>query len=95
MEKLQVNIPHKAAYSYDILIGTDLLAEADEFVRQYSKANKFLIVTNETVVALYKDSLKIDNAFWIVLKDGEEYKNFDNLKLILDAWSTDSSEKTV
>ena len=85
MEKLQVNIPHKAAYSYDILIGTDLLAEADEFVRQYSKANKFLIVTNETVAKLYRDLLNIDNAFWLVLKDGEEYKNFDNLKLILDA----------
>ncbi len=82
---LKVDIPEKNAYSYDILIGENLLAQADKLVKKYSKANKFLIVTNETVAGLYRDSLKIDNAFWLVLKDGEEYKNFDNLKLILDA----------
>ncbi|MEI3255044.1 MAG: 3-dehydroquinate synthase [Candidatus Gastranaerophilaceae bacterium] len=82
---LKVDIPEKNAYSYDILIGENLLAQADKLVKKYSKANKFLIVTNETVAGLYRDSLKIDNAFWLVLKDGEEYKNFDNLKLILNA----------
>lgn len=85
MEKLQVKIPQKEAYSYDILIGENLLAQAGELVHRYSKSNKFLIVTNETVAKLYRNSLNIDNAFWLVLKDGEEYKNFDNLKLILDA----------
>lgn len=82
---LKVDIPEKNAYSYDILIGENLLVQADELVNKYSKANKFLIVTNETVAKLYKESLKIDNAFWLVLKDGEEHKNFDTLKLILDA----------
>lgn len=85
LNSLKVEIPEKKAYSYDILIGENLLSQADELVNKYSKANKFLIVTNETVAKLYKDSLKIDNAVWLILKDGEEQKNFDTLKLILDA----------
>lgn len=82
---LKVEIPEKKAYSYEILIGENLLAQADELVHKYSKANKFLIVTNETVAKLYRDSLNIEGAVWLVLKDGEEQKNFDTLKLILDA----------
>ena len=44
--ELKVNIPEKKAYSYDILTGQNLLMNADEIVKKYTKANKFLIVTN-------------------------------------------------
>lgn len=81
---LKVNIAEKKAYSYDILIGSDLLGNAQEYCRQYSKANKFLIVTNETVWALYKDKFNLSNASLCILKDGEEYKTFDSLKQIID-----------
>ena len=82
---LKVNIPSKTAYSYDIIIGEELLSKADDLVKRYSKAQKFLIVTNETIARLYKDRLNIENAIWLVLKDGEEYKNFETLKQIIDA----------
>ncbi len=82
---LKVNIPSKTAYSYDIIIGEELLSKVDDLVKRYSKAQKFLIVTNETIARLYKDSLNIENAIWLVLKDGEEYKNFETLKQIIDA----------
>lgn len=82
---LKVDIPQKNAYSYDILIGCNLLDSVDELVNKYSFANKFLIVTNEKVAGLYKDKIAIDKANWLVLPDGEEYKNFETLKLILDA----------
>lgn len=88
MEKLQtlkVDIPQKNAYSYDILIGENLLSQAEGLIKKYTKANKFLVVTNETVAKLYRSSLKIKNAAWVVLKDGEEYKNYDMLKVIIDA----------
>ena len=81
---LKVNIPSKKAYAYDILIDKGLLTEANGLVKEYSKAQKFLIVTNETVAKLYKNSLNIGNSRWLVLKDGEEFKNFDTLKQILD-----------
>ena len=82
---LKVNIPSKSAYSYDIIIGEDLLARANELVKAHTKAQKFFIVTNETVANLYKSRLNIENSFWLVLKDGEEYKNFETLKQIIDA----------
>lgn len=81
---LKVNIAEKKAYSYNILIGSDLLENAQEYCKQYSKANKFLIVTNETVWALYKDKFNLSNACLCILKDGEEYKTFDSLKQIID-----------
>lgn len=84
LNNLKVNIPSKQAYDYDIIIGKWLVAGANELVKKYSKAQKFLIVTNETVAKLYKNVLNIDNSYWLVLKDGEEYKNFETLKQILD-----------
>lgn len=81
---LRVDIPAKNSYSYDIVIGENLLVDVDSLVKKYTDACKFLIVTDETVAKLYKDSVHIENAVWLVLKNGEEQKNFDNFKLILD-----------
>ena len=81
---LSVNIPEKNAYSYDIIIGSNLLGQADEIIKNYTKANKFLVVTNETVAKLYKEKFNLQNADYVILPDGEEYKNFDSLQKILD-----------
>ena len=90
---LKVQIPQKNAYDYDILIGEALLEKADEIVKNYTKANKFLIVTNTTVAKLYKESLNIKNSVWLILPDGEEHKNFDSLKKILDAATENKLER--
>ena len=92
-ETITVNIPQKNAYSYDIFIGENLTENVGTLIRQHSNANKFLIVTNETVENLYKDILNIDNSTLLVLKDGEEYKNFDTYKLILDAATQNRMER--
>jgi len=81
---LKVNISQKPKYSYDILIGNGLLSQAESLVEKYTRANKFLIVTNETVAKIYKNFLNIPNSHWLELKDGEEYKNLETYKLILD-----------
>ena len=79
-----VNINQKDAYSYPIYIGDNLLSEAQKYISQYTKATRFLVVTNKTVSALYRNSLKLENAEWLELEDGEQYKNFDTYKLILN-----------
>lgn len=84
LTNLKVNISEKQAYSYDILVGSNLLNDAEKYIKKYTQANNFLIVTNETVANLYKTSLNIKNSEWLILKDGEEYKNFETYKLILD-----------
>lgn len=85
LNNLSVKIPQKNEYNYDILIGTNLLPNANEIIRNYTKANKFLVVTNETVYGLYKNKFCLENAYFVVLQDGEKYKNFESLKRILDS----------
>lgn len=81
---VSVNINEKSAFDYPIFIGENLLKNAQLYVSRYTKASKFLIVTNKTVANLYRESLNIQNAEWMVLEDGEQYKNFDTYKLIMD-----------
>ena len=81
---IQVKINEKAAFSYPIFIGENLLENAQEYIEKYTKAKKILIVTNETIINLYPNSLKLKNAEFLVLKDGEQYKNFETYKQILD-----------
>ncbi|MBQ2870668.1 3-dehydroquinate synthase [bacterium] len=81
---VSVNINEKSAFDYPIFIGENLLKNAQLYVSSYTKASKFLIVTNKTVANLYRESLNIQNAEWMVLEDGEQYKNFDTYKLIMD-----------
>ena len=91
--ELKVNIPEKQAYNYDILIGQNIISQADELIRKYTGSKKFLIVTNETIAKLYMGILDIKNAVWLILKDGEEYKNFENYKLILDIAAENNLER--
>ncbi len=81
---IKVNITEKAAYDYPIFIGENLLENAQEYISKYIQAKKLLVVTNETIINLYPNSLKLENAEFLVLKDGEQYKNFDTYKQILD-----------
>ena len=80
---LKINIPPKKACSYPIIIGQDLAYF--EYIAKYTDANKFLIVTNETIFSIYENKIKSDKVHFVVLENGEEYKNFDSLKKIIDA----------
>lgn len=83
---LKVNVELKASNpsSYPILIGENLLENAFSYIKKYTKANKFLVVTNTTVDKLYSKYFIADNVHFLVLPDGEIYKNMETLNKILD-----------
>ncbi len=81
---LNVEISSSCAHSYPIIIGENLLSNLADYVEQYSNAKNFLVVTNKKVYDLYADKLNIPFSS-VILEDGEEYKNFDSYKKILDS----------
>ena len=77
MKKLTVNAKTK---NYDITIKEGLIAEILDYLQQDKK--KFLI-TNNTLEKLYPDLVSsFENK--IVIKDGEEYKNFETFEFIIN-----------
>ncbi len=80
----EVKIKEKKASSYPIIIGEGVLNNAYDYIKQYTKANRYLLVTNTTVFKLYGDKLKSDNTEFIILPDGEKYKNMETLLKITD-----------
>lgn len=88
MEKCNIDVDVKinaqSPYSYPIFIGEGLLKDAQKYISQYTKANKLLVVTNKTVANLYRNLLYLENAHWIELEDGEQYKTFETYQLIMN-----------
>jgi 3-dehydroquinate synthase len=74
--------------SYPIYIGSGLLGRAS-FVAPHLRGKQVMIVTNATVAPLYLDKTSAMFAGyhceWVVLPDGEEYKNLAVLDQIFDA----------
>lgn len=70
--------------SYPIHIGPGQLAGAN--ISQYVQGKKALIVTNTSIAPLYlqalKDQLQDKHIDTVILEDGEQYKNLDNLNHI-------------
>ena len=73
--------------SYPIHIGSGQISHAS--IAQYIQGQKALIVTNTTIAPLYLQALidqlpgvQIDT---VILNDGEQYKNLDNLNTIFTA----------
>ena len=84
--------------SYDITIGSGLLAQPDSFAG-LPRASSALIVTNTTVAPLYAATLarslqahhaKIST---LMLPDGEAYKDWATLNLIFDRLLQDASDR--
>ncbi|MGQ5524732.1 3-dehydroquinate synthase [Chitinimonas sp. PSY-7] len=75
---------------YQILIARGLLKDITPLIKVLSQP-RVAIVTNVTVAALYLDEFRRVleqagvNTLPIVLPDGEQYKNWETLNLILDA----------
>ncbi len=84
MERIEVKIRAQKESSYPILIGEGLLNDPFKYIKECTKANKFLAVTNETIMPLYGDKLRQECLKYIVLPDGEMYKTTDTLNRILD-----------
>lgn len=84
MNKVTVKIRAQKESEYPILIGENLIEKVNEYISQYIDAKRFLIVTNETVNKIFSNKINIENSEFLVLPDGEKYKNFDTLKTIID-----------
>ena len=77
---LKVNLPNS---NYEILIGEGIFDNLQELISTRLKYNRCAIVTNETIYKIYSNKINL-NCDLVILKDGEEYKNFDSYKYILD-----------
>lgn len=94
MKTLTVDLGER---SYPIFIGQNLLSDPS-LVKPYVKGQQVMIVTNETVAPLYLEQAKKLFAEFqvdvVILPDGEEYKNLENLNLIFDALLTKRHNRT-
>ena len=84
MQTLNVKINASKEYSYPIIIGSDLFSNPHEYISRYTSAKKFLVVTNDRVNSLYGKYFVRDNSEFLILPDGEEYKNQEILSKIID-----------
>lgn len=75
--------------SYDIVIGENLLARADEYLAPHLKAKRVAIVTDENVHALHgailQDALSDYETHIIVRPAGEDQKSFAGLDAVLES----------
>lgn len=87
MNILDLKLQSKSS-DYQILIGKGLLSDSENF-SSVIKGRQVFIVTNETVAPLYLDTLESTlqdyDVHHYLLKDGEQYKSFDNYHSILDS----------
>ena len=86
METIKIDLGKR---SYDICVGSGLIAKEDLFFNYICNKN-IAIITNETVGPLYLDKLKksfcgAKSIIDIVLNDGEGYKNQNSLDTIYEA----------
>lgn len=97
MKTLQVDLGEKGERSYPIFIGQNLLTKP-ELINTYVDGTQVMIVSNETVAPLYLE--KVKQAFTnfdcqsVILPDGEQYKNLDELNAIFDALLTARFDRT-
>lgn len=85
--------------SYDIVIGSGLLAGCGEAIRAVSRGKRAFIVTDDNVAPHYLDivrtsleqaGLRVDHA---IMPAGEQAKSWDNLGRLLDAMLAVRSER--
>ncbi|WP_130471626.1 3-dehydroquinate synthase [Candidatus Magnetaquicoccus inordinatus] len=86
--------------SYDIVIGSGLLAETGERLRRLLPGGQIAIVSNSTVAPLYLQSVQNSlqeagfQSLPIILPDGEMYKDWQHLQTIFDALITHRYERS-
>lgn len=85
---VKVEIPEQKGYFYPIIIGENILDKTGSLVKQYSKAEKILVITNKKIYSLFGEILRNsleDEGFeieFVILDDGEKYKDINSLENI-------------
>jgi 3-dehydroquinate synthase len=96
MQTLAVNLGDR---SYPIHVGTGILEQAGELLKQVGIRGKVAVVTNPTLAQLYLDPIHeaLSNAEFevvpILLPDGEEHKNLKSLASIYDRLISERFER--
>jgi len=96
MKKVKVT----ASKSYEIFIGENLISSLGETIREISKASKIAIVTDDNVDPIYgamaQESLEMSGFLVskIVLANGEQSKNGENLINILNFFARQQITRT-
>jgi len=86
-EIVEIKIPVQEK-NYEIVIGENLIAKTGCFIKEKTNAKKVLVLTNTTVNSLFADKLKLSlkdagiNFEFVILEDGEQYKNIESLEKI-------------
>jgi len=86
-EIVEIKIPVQEK-KYEIMIGENLIKNAGNLIKEKTNAKKVLFVTNTTVYPLFEDRLKTSlneagiSFEFVVLEDGEKYKNIESLEQI-------------
>lgn len=86
--------------SYPIVIGSSLLSDPDS-IQRYIAGKRVAVVTNTTVGPLYLSQFTQTlrqagkEVVPIVLPDGEEYKNWENLMKIFDVLLQEKSDRKI
>jgi 3-dehydroquinate synthase len=87
-EVVKVEIAPNEERNYSIIIGENILGETGTLIKSNLKAGKILVTTNNTIYSLFgeeiKSSLERENLIseFVILDDGEKYKNLNSLELI-------------
>lgn len=77
MKKLNVKTENKI---YDILIKDNILDDIDNYLE---KNLRYFLITNDNLLKIYPDFInKFENK--VIIKDGEEYKNFETFQYIIE-----------
>ena len=69
MKEVNVNINGADASTYPIFIEEKLIETADEYLKKYCNASKYLIITNEKINSLWGEKLKVQNSEKFIIKD--------------------------
>ncbi len=88
MKTIQVNLP-STSYQYKVRIGSGILKDSLNKIVVHYTEKKVFIITNETIHKLYPDFIQncLDSkvtAEYLILQDGEKYKNLETLSQIYD-----------
>lgn len=84
MENVNVMLPAQKESSYPVYIDSGLLKNAFQHITRHTNAKRFLVVTNAKVYPLYGKYFESENVDFLILPDGESYKNIETLNQILN-----------
>ena len=89
---VRVSVPARAPHGYDIPIGHGLRLHAGELISAIIKPCRVLLLTDDTVEALYAESVTASlteagySVVRYVIPHGEASKSAQNLIAILEKW---------